>query len=837
MITAPAIAYASKLRMGFLSGDLSRRVGAVLVVLLGMALASGVAAAQTGALDGTVRDAATDEPLSDVTVTVEGLGMIAATDRQGRYRLAAVPVGEYTIRFSLLGYAVLRERVRVAAAANPVLDVALPVRAVQLRPVTVIMDRTRLVGDRSRLRDLPGSAHVLDRAQVEDPRNLYDDVGAMLRQIPGINVQEEEGYGLRPNIGLRGTGVERSSKVTLMEDGVLIAPAPYTAPAAYYFPVAGRMEGIEVRKGSSQIKYGPLTVGGAVNFVSSSIPDEFTLFGEAGAGGDNTRKLHARAGDSYDNFGWLAEAYQLRTSGFKALDGGGDTGFDVEDYLVKLRVNVNPAAPVYQEVELKLGYTDGRSNETYLGLTEDDFRSDPIRRYAASQRDVMDTEHHQIQARHFLRPARWLDVTTTVYHNEFARNWYKLQSIDGTSISEVLNRPGDFADELAVLRGGASDPDALRVRANNREYYAQGGQTQIGLRFGGRIRNEFEVGVRYHRDEEDRFQHEDAYQMMNGTMVLTAAGDPGSQTNRVSDAAAWAVFVQHTLSAGPLTVTPGVRLEDIEFTRTDYATDDPERTTPTVRENRVTAWIPGVGVSYALRPALTVFGGVHRGFGPPGPGAAPETEAERSVNYELGARTRLRRVEAELVGFYSDYQNTLGRATLATGETGTGELFNGGAVRVVGAEMAVSADVLIDDTYALPVQFSYTYTRATFETSFESDFEPWGEVEAGDRLPYLPEHQLFASAGVKHPRWGASLSATYTGEMRTVAGAGDPIPTEATDRVLVLSLAGELNIASRSSVFVAVQNLADERYVVARRPAGARPGLPRTLLAGVRLNR
>ena len=73
---------------------------------------------------------------------------------------------------------------------------------------------------------------------------------------------------------MRGTGQNRSEKVTIMEDGVLAAPAPYAAPSAYYFPTSGRMQQIEVLKGTSSAMYGPRTTGGVVNMLSREIPEE-----------------------------------------------------------------------------------------------------------------------------------------------------------------------------------------------------------------------------------------------------------------------------------------------------------------------------------------------------------------------------------------------------------------------------------------------------------------------------------------------------------------------------------------------------------------------------------
>ncbi|MDF2694206.1 MAG: ligand-gated channel protein, partial [Labilithrix sp.] len=79
-----------------------------------------------------------------------------------------------------------------------------------------------------------GSAQVIKKDQLE--RFEYDDPGAALQQVPGVYVRGEDGVGLRPNIGIRGANPDRSKKLTLMEDGILFGPAPYSAPAAYYFP-------------------------------------------------------------------------------------------------------------------------------------------------------------------------------------------------------------------------------------------------------------------------------------------------------------------------------------------------------------------------------------------------------------------------------------------------------------------------------------------------------------------------------------------------------------------------------------------------------------------------
>jgi len=707
-------------------------------------------------------------------------------------------------------------------------------------PVAVIESVT-LTGGNQGIKDIPGSAHYISPKEIQ--KFSYTDINRTLRTVPGINLQEEDGFGLRPNIGLRGTGVERSSKITVMEDGVLMAPAPYAAPAAYYFPSIGRMQAVEILKGSSQIKYGPYTTGGAINLISTQIPEEFSgrinLLGGSFAG----RNLHAFVGNSHKNIAYLVETFQYSSDGFKQLDGGGNTGFDKKDYLAKLRINTNDSAKIYQSLTFKIGQTTEISNETYLGLTEDDFNENPYRRYSASQKDQMNTEQTQFSARHVAKFSKSFDITTTAYRSDFQRNWYKLDKVKDstdtkTKISKLLDNPSTYDDAYNILTGTTStNDDALHVKANNRSYYAQGVQTVLGFNFKTRrLNHKIDLGFRTHQDQIDRFQWVDEYKMKDAVMELTKAGTPGTESNRIETANAVAGYVQYKLKYKNLTATPGLRYENISLARKDYGKNDPDRTGADLskRSNYVDVFIPGIGLDYKFNKFLSTFAGVHRGFSPPG--SKDETLPEESINYELGVRYAKNALSGQAVVFFNDYSNLLGTDLAASGGGGTGDLFNGGEVQTKGLEFQLTYDLLSSKTsaFSLPLSVVYTYTDAIFKNNFDSDFDPWGEVAAGDKLPYLANNQFTFLLALEHRKFSINLSGKYMDEMRTKAGQGDIPDTEKTDAYFVLDASISYLMHKNAALFANATNLTDEIYAVARRPAGLRPGMPRAFNVGIK---
>lgn len=699
--------------------------------------------------------------------------------------------------------------------------------------------------------EVAGSVSFLTDADLSV--QAQSDVLRILRAVPGVNLQEEDGYGLRPNIGLRGSGSDRSSRVTLMEDGVPISPAPYASPSAYYFPTIARMSAIEVTKGPATILYGPRTTGGAINMFSTPIPDVLQGHGQVLFGSNDRQRAHVWLGGRADvaaswKIGGLVEVFTDETDGFKRLDNGGPTGFDADDLVVKLGAERSDGA-MPQSVELKYQTREETSNETYLGLTLDDFQADPYRRYDASTDDVFRGENELFQLTHRVDLAKDISLTTIAYHHEFARNWYKLQGINAAgagaigdvSISSVLADPITYAAEYALTTGIISLDDSIVYRANRRAYSSEGIQSVLNwtTAFAG-VDHELTIGARLHQDEEDRFQEEDAYRLENGQLFLTTAGAPGSQDNRVSTGKALALFVQDKFSIGRLSVTGGVRFEDYELARKDYATNDPTRAGGPTRVTELSepVVVPGLSALYKISDSTTLLAGVHRGFAIASPGTT-DADVEESVNWEFGGRYMRGEFELEAIAYFNDYSNLLGACTASSGGGCTiGDQFNGGDVDVKGLEVTASWDAasILDTDISIPLSLVYTLTDAEFQTSFESDYEPWGDVVAGDELPYIADQQLTLNAGVETGRWGANLSGNYVSDARARAGQGPIAARELIEARWVADMAIWVDLTDRIRLHAKAENLFDEIYVASIDPAGLRPGKPFEFMMGVEIS-
>ena len=240
-----------------------------------------------------------------------------------------------------------------------------------------------IIGSKEDVKDLAGSGAVISNEDLE--KAMDTDIAKILSAVPGMYMRTEEGYGLRPNISIRGTAIERSGKVTIMEDGVLVAPSPYTSSAAYYFPTTGRIHSVEVIKGPAAVSQGPQTIGGAINLISTPIPEVNSGKFIQELGENGMTRTHAFYGAASGNFGGLVEIHDHASDGYDSIANvGGDTGFDKSDVVIKARYESGNHSLTFKMVDL-----DETSNQSYVGLSEASFRANPRMRYGATAYDKM----------------------------------------------------------------------------------------------------------------------------------------------------------------------------------------------------------------------------------------------------------------------------------------------------------------------------------------------------------------------------------------------------------------------------------------------------------------
>ena len=683
-----------------------------------------------------------------------------------------------------------------------------------------LLEGIEIIGDKQTAKQLPGSGYVVDQDQLKT--EAIDDINQALKTVPGLYIREEDGAGLRPNIGIRGATSERSEKITLMEDGVLIAPAPYTAPAAYYFPTILRMQSIEVLKGASMLKYGPQTTGGVLNMISTPIPTSLsgrvsTFFGQ-----NNQMNSHLYFGDGSGPFKFLFEGVSRQTDGFKSIDRSNrDSGFSISDYVIKVGFDTGDAGKLL----FKASRTEQTSNETYLGLTDADFNVDPNRRYGLSTIDQMTNKHEGYNLTYTNDIDDSKNISVTMYKNYYQRDWFKLSG--GGKIISAVN--GGDATQQGIL-DGTTDSAGLTYKHNNRAYDSEGIQANLNIVADN---HNIDIGVRSHKDSMNRFQPQDKYDQVSGAYVYQSTVTPSGSNNRYEQADATTIFIADAWQVNDaLLVNAVLRYEDYETSRKQYGTD---RTAVASSKNHETdILLPGLSVTYDINENLQTLAGYHKGFSPLGGGADSDEEVEESNNFELGLRYGDDDLFVEGIYFYSDFSDKSELCSVGSpcSNGATAGSYVTGEAEISGLELQV-INTFQGDNYSVPFALAYTYTKA----EITGDNNASG-FQDGDKLPHIPESVFSIRTGIEHASgWDNyailkhidSMGAT-TGYNRTGGSFSE------TDSLFVVDLISKYELAENTSVYFKVENAFDEQQIVSRAPDGARPNKPRTISTGVVVN-
>jgi Fe(3+) dicitrate transport protein len=707
-----------------------------------------------------------------------------------------------------------------------------------LAPMTVL-------GSREEVFYQTGSAAFIPAEEIRAANT--SNVNEVLAKVPGVYTREEDGFGNFPNISLRGADGTRSEKVTVMEDGILTAPAPYSGPAAYYTPRIARMEGVEILKGSSQVRYGPQTTGGVINYLSTGIPDSQTFYTKATYGSYNTFFGHAYYGDTVETdagrFGYLLEMHGGFSDGFRDIDGSGqNTGFSLIEPMLKLSFEPNTA--LKQRIEFKAGYTSFDADETYAGLTDADLARNPDRRYAATIHDNIESEHYRTYLKWIGEPSEALRLESSVYYGYFKRNWYKLDKVGGARIHEVLAPGNPFPTQLGILQGTTAG--SIDVKANNRSYESYGWQNQANFRFDtGMFSHDLAVGLRFHYDHQERNHWLDKYNGDGLGNFNFASRTREGQDNRLEEVFATAIYIEDEIKTGNLTLRPGIRYEWLELD--DRKTTNALAGPPAVPASTVfqsgneNLLMGGMSANYQLDDSNSVFGGVYRGSSSPGAGDYfAGVEEEESTGYELGFRHRRDELNVELVGFFTDFDNLIS----TDAGLGGGAPRNAGAAEVAGLESIVQYDAgrASGLSYGVPLYVSATWTRAEFKDTTAALVGGGDDIYAGGRdgneIPYVPEWKVASGIGIDFEKWGANLDAVYSGTTWGTGFNDDVRPGTQTSRdgkidaLLTFNFSAYYQLNDQVKLLAGVQNLFDERGVVSRIPEGPRANAPRMIYAG-----
>jgi Fe(3+) dicitrate transport protein len=641
-----------------------------------------------------------------------------------------------------------------------------------------------------------GSISVVEPEQLQRSQPL--STKEALRHIAGLQIIDEDVLGLKLNISVRGLTPRRSARTLLLEDGAPIQPAPYADPSAHHATPIDRVNRIEFRKGSAQVLFGPQSIGGVINFVTTPVPQETEIGGRLTIGERNYRNLFTSLGSGNAKSGIRLELLNAFASGTRDFHDS-----EVSEAVIKGGIVLGD-----HRLTAKVSHYLERSAVTESGLTQARFGINP---YANPFRsDYFRLDRTAAQLVHDWQITNNAQLSTQIYWADTFRASYRQTD---TSVDSMTANPA-----TGCVGAARTDYEGFADRCGNkmrpRRFRFWGIEPRLIVNYAVLgVPVESILGVRAHSEDTNRKRY-------NGLTPDAREASPGTvlRDDNDIDTRAFAAYYQSIVTVGELRLSPGLRIERTQTTNRArmanfVSLDRTARATQSVL-------LPGFGVTWSPSTALTGFIGVHRGFAPPRPDRDIDPNApfnavrpERSVETEAGFRARpIGGVSVDVTLYNMELDDLIIEGPLVGGRSGS--FVNAGTARHRGLELSGQLDHA-----GWRLVASYNLLA---EAKFTSDAGEGAAGVRGNRIPYAPRHLLSAMLGYDFSErvnleFGLNHVSSQFADARNTRAPSDDGRLGLIPAHSIFRMAGSWALpASPYRIGIAVENLFNHRYIASR---------------------
>ncbi|HAK16721.1 MAG TPA: TonB-dependent siderophore receptor, partial [Acinetobacter junii] len=654
----------------------------------------------------------------------------------------------------------------------------------------VVLPTIQVIGSQEdSISKIPGAAVIVSQEQIQQfTPNSTEEI---LKRVSGVYVKPEEESAIVANIGMRGIS-SADYKTLILEDGVPVAPGLFVGNGRYYNPRIQRMDSIEVLKGSSALRYGPMNIGGVVNYRTKQPKDGALV------------DLSIGSWDTYKTTVELGGSSPTKDSNVGAIlswaksDGFMDKSYEMKDAVIKAGTAIGDN----QWVGVKFTHYENDANISYRGQFLGEYHAKKQNNPAPDDWFLTERNSFDINHRWDINPDT--ELQTLLYWSEMNRDYWRY-GVNATA-SQAAGR-WIYTDN---------------VSGNNRAFERIGAETRlIAKNTIFNIPGEAEIGLRLMNEKMDDVT-------INAKRATPRSGTTAKDTK--DSAKSVALYAQNRFDiSDQLSVTPGVRVERYEQQRDDKQKNETVKTSNT-------EVMPGLGVTYQFIPAVQLYASVYKAFSPALNGDSlsgmkdQKLEAETAVSWELGLRGQQDAVRYELTAFRMDFDNQIIPANSNSDfqSTNGGKTYNQGLEGAVSLEFENGFDVFANLTWIANAEFKGD--RYNKNGSLKS--------KDGDRVPYTPEWVANLGVGYTYAGLRSQLSANYTGSQFTDELNTKPIVentsgffTGKIDAYTTVDLTTRYTLNDQVEFYGAVKNLEDKRYIASLRQ-GIYVGPERSFEAG-----